>query len=618
MQLRDSALKLAALGWQVFPLHARAKTPATRNGVKDATAATQDVADAWSGDGSAHNIGLATGGLSDVLVLDVDGDEGDQSLRALQALHGALPDTVTVRTARGRHLYFRYPGPDVRIRNSAGKLAKGLDVRTDGGYVVAPPSVHPDGTLYAWETDPFSAAPADMPEWLVKLLVDKPREEPKRTYEPRDDGGYGHTRYGRVALEAECRELASRPEGGRNDRLNGVAFRIGQLVRARHLNELMARAEVMSAAKSCGLEDSETRGTFASGFKAGYDNPNPSDPDPDAPPPQRTRPASAYRPSEESPHPGDDDRPPEQAREQPAPPMTLTAEQTASAALNYLTDEKRARLPRTGYARLDDALGGFPPGTMTTIGGRTGAGKSSLLLGIAMNQSGPKGQGHKVGIVSCEDSEWIWGARIMAALDDVNPERFFQHPPDPYLVGRALLAVQSSRDYGVHFGFAIGKPLRRILEIVTHMIDKQGCTVVMVDYLQAISCTGQDRYTARTDAAQAIKGLCHDKGAALVLASQLKRPEVGSPYREPNSTDLKDSGDIENMSEGIVLLWPKSDEERAVVLGKVSKVKWSFRRPRFALERNPKTGALVSIVEPPSAPGSNGYGRSQRGMDEDD
>jgi hypothetical protein len=197
-------------------------------------------------------------------------------------------------------------------------------------------------------------------------------------------------------------------------------------------------------------------------------------------------------------------------------------------------------------------------------------------------------------------------------LEDVNPEQFFRQPVSEYVVGKALLGVKHARDYGVHFSFAIGKPIRRILELVDHMIRKQGCSIIMVDYLQAISAVGQDRYAARTDCAQAIKGLCHDRGVALLLASQLKRPEVGSPFKEPNHTDLKDSGDIENMSEAVVLLWPMSDGERATVLGKVSKVKWSFRRPRFALERNPNTGALTAIVEPPDSPSAN----RRRGMED--
>ena len=68
-------------------------------------------------------------------------------MRRLEAEHGELPATVEVITARGRHLYFKMP--DMPVRNSAGKIAAGIDMRGDDGYVLAPPSVHPSGTRYA-------------------------------------------------------------------------------------------------------------------------------------------------------------------------------------------------------------------------------------------------------------------------------------------------------------------------------------------------------------------------------------------------------------------------------------------------------------------------------------
>lgn len=597
-KLRDAALSLSSIGWHVFPLGERSKTPATQHGCKDATADTRQVGRWWTGDAASSNVGVATGGASDVIVLDVDGVPGEESLAALQATWGPIPDTVEARTGRGRHLYFRYPGAECRVRNSARKLGAGLDVRNDGGYVVAPPSIHPDGGVYEWVKSPQQLAPAALPDWLLALLVDQPKPEPA-PYVPATTS-YGHTRYGQRALEQECAELASAPEGTRNDRLNNVAFRVGQLVRGGHLNELMARSEVQSAAKAAGLDEREIRTTLASGFKAGTEHPSLSDPRPDElrenQPRRRATDPRVEPVSREQPVP---------EPEEPAEKNSLTASETAQAALDYLTDEKRARHPRSGFGRLDDCIGGFPPGSHTTIGGTTGSGKSSLALAIALNQCGPKatgGQGHKVGFLSLEDPEWLCGARVLAHIEDVNADKFFGATPDEYMVGRAILGVQRAREYGLHFAWAIGKPLSFVLKKIDHLIRVDGCNVIVVDYLQAIAAAGQDnRYAARTDAAQAIKGLCHDRGASLLLLSQLKRPEAGSPFKEPTQNALKDSGDIENMSECVILLWPTGDKEGATVLGKVTKVKWSPRRARFTLQRNPKTGALVGLNEPPSA-----------------
>src|SRR5262249_35806067 len=80
--------------------------------------------------------------------------------------HGALPPTVEAITGKGRHCYFRMRGS---IRNSVGQIAAGLDIRGDGGYVIAPPSVHPSGRAYTWSVD----APdnfVDAPDWLHTLI----------------------------------------------------------------------------------------------------------------------------------------------------------------------------------------------------------------------------------------------------------------------------------------------------------------------------------------------------------------------------------------------------------------------------------------------------------------
>jgi hypothetical protein len=102
-----------------------------------------------------------------LVVLDVDGEEGVASLRALEKKFSALPKTASVVTPRGgQHFYFRHPG--VEIRNAVGYPGPGLDIRGDGGYVLAPPSVGPNEKPY--EVDEVANL-ADMPEWLSKLLL---------------------------------------------------------------------------------------------------------------------------------------------------------------------------------------------------------------------------------------------------------------------------------------------------------------------------------------------------------------------------------------------------------------------------------------------------------------
>jgi hypothetical protein len=127
--------------------------------------ATQEELGAWSWSG----VGIVTGPLSGVLVLDVDGSEGEAELQK----HGH-PATPMVRTATGGlHLYFRHPEHHVR---TGIRVAPGLDVKASGGYVVAPPSVGANGKPYEWIVRPEEAELADPPGWLMDLLA---RERPK-------------------------------------------------------------------------------------------------------------------------------------------------------------------------------------------------------------------------------------------------------------------------------------------------------------------------------------------------------------------------------------------------------------------------------------------------------
>ena len=162
-----AAVTLACKGIAVFPCRPRDKRPATANGLKDATTDLKTIRHWWRHE-PQFNIAIATGAVSKVFAVDIDGLDAEIELRKLEAQHSALPPTVEAITARGRHLYFQMP--ETPIANSAGKIAPGIDVRGNGGYVLAPPSIHPSGKLYSWSVDSsntFSAAP----QWLLDKLT---------------------------------------------------------------------------------------------------------------------------------------------------------------------------------------------------------------------------------------------------------------------------------------------------------------------------------------------------------------------------------------------------------------------------------------------------------------
>ena len=164
--LIKAALSYARRGIPVFPCEPGGKRPLTYNGFWDATNDLGRVK-AWWGRWPAANVGVPTGKSSGLLVLDVDQrDGGPQTLAALERENGSLPRTARSRTGRGGvHVFFRYP-PEKEVRNSAGWLGPGLDVRGEGGYVVVPPS-RTQGP-YEW-IDRSSLADG---AWMVECLVE--------------------------------------------------------------------------------------------------------------------------------------------------------------------------------------------------------------------------------------------------------------------------------------------------------------------------------------------------------------------------------------------------------------------------------------------------------------
>jgi hypothetical protein len=208
--LLSVALSHAARDWRVLPLHSplagggcscrrvcrceqpcgveprpeclRCRTPGKHPRIRDWTEeATTDEAQIrkWWGMWPEANIGIATGRASGLWVLDVDPRHGgDETLAALEGQHGALPDTVEVLTqGAGRHLYWQSP-PDFEVRNiqkregEESPLGPGLDLRGDGGLVVAPGSRGEGGRGWEWEIEhhPDSVAVLESPAWLLALV----------------------------------------------------------------------------------------------------------------------------------------------------------------------------------------------------------------------------------------------------------------------------------------------------------------------------------------------------------------------------------------------------------------------------------------------------------------
>jgi hypothetical protein len=251
--LAGAALAYAQRGIPVFPVHGvtpagctcgrsaswhlekkrkPGKHPVPHDGLKAATIDAQAVR-LWWWENRSYNIGLTPGPTSGFWVLDIDGPEGAAALAALEMLNGALPATPEQTTGKGRHLLFAWPAAGSReIRNSAGKIGCGIDVRGAGGYIVAAPSMHENGRAYAWAEGRglLDLAFAPAPAWLFDLaapLVAAPR--PAAPARVRVVDGSSATPYGEAAINNQCRRVVQAPPGRRNDTLNLAAFALGQL-----------------------------------------------------------------------------------------------------------------------------------------------------------------------------------------------------------------------------------------------------------------------------------------------------------------------------------------------------------------------------------------------------
>jgi len=203
--IRTAALAYAARGWSVIPIEPRGKRPLVPWLEFQRRVATAEEIDGWLRRWPDANVGIVTGRVSGLVVVDIDPrHDGLASIERARDEHGPLPHTVEAETGGGgHHLYFAHPG--MPLANRVGILP-GIDLRADGGCVVAPPSLHPSGRRYRWAAGsrPDDLPLAMLPRWLLPAT--------------HGDAHRGHSL-------AHWRELVRQDvaEGRRNDTLASLA-----------------------------------------------------------------------------------------------------------------------------------------------------------------------------------------------------------------------------------------------------------------------------------------------------------------------------------------------------------------------------------------------------------
>ena len=162
-----AALDYLGRGWSVIPVVERQKRPAVPWKAYQSRLVSEKTLGNWFHRCPDCNVAIVTGALSGLVVLDVDPRHGGkESLRKLEREHGKLPETMESMTGGGgRHVYFAHPGGEVRNRAN---IEPGIDLRGDGGCIVAPPSIHPSGKRYRWKkgSRPGEVELKRLPDWL--------------------------------------------------------------------------------------------------------------------------------------------------------------------------------------------------------------------------------------------------------------------------------------------------------------------------------------------------------------------------------------------------------------------------------------------------------------------
>lgn len=164
----DIAMFYAEHKIKVFPVKRQDKKPLCANGFKSATT-DKVVLQEWNKKFSDCNIGIPTGHINNIFVVDVDGEQEIESLNRLELIYGKL-DAPTVITGKGKHLYFKMP-ENVELKCSTSKIANHIDIRANGGYVVAPPSIHENRHRYTWENFVPNQDFPEAPSWLISLIT---------------------------------------------------------------------------------------------------------------------------------------------------------------------------------------------------------------------------------------------------------------------------------------------------------------------------------------------------------------------------------------------------------------------------------------------------------------
>lgn len=521
MKIVDYALFYASKGWRVFPCKPKDKVPACK--WKDEATIDPDNIRAWWGTNSEYNIGIKCGKESNLFVLDIDPDKGGhESLLTLIADYAPLPLSVEQITGGGgRHVFFTYPS--VTVGNSAGKLGPGLDTRGDGGYIVAPPSIHPSGRQYEWEVSskPSQTELATIPPWLLDLLtgIDKPNGKHEEA-----DNYTGTIR-----------------EGERNQALASMA---GSMRRRGFDNEAIFAALIEHNARHCYPPLSNDEVSIISKSITRY------------------APTSLYRGKNTD--------------NGIVPHEPQTAYDSGLAFIELLFNLEGRSIP-TFITPIDDCLGGLERQTLTVLAARPSMGKSTLAWQICRNIAA---HGLKSYFFSLEMStNNLWAKAACGSLGyrwrDVRSGKASEDD----LEKLAAEVTRLMEIYGVNL---LIDDRMNTTETISEMCKKLRPDLLVVDHLRLVADENASEVQRLGNISAGLKSIAKEYNCAALVLAQLNRnvEQRGVNDRRPQLADLRESGHIEENADTVLMMYRQDYYEDDKPPAKLSETELLVRKFR--------------------------------------
>lgn len=509
-----AALLYASIGWRVMPLHSPAinagaigcscgrddcpspaKHPRTERGLKDATSDEATIRDWWRRWPGA-NVGVVTGADSGIVVLDVDaGSGGIESLAELQGEHGDIAETVEAVTGGGGlHLIFRHPGRAHKISNSAKRVGPGLDVRGDGGYIVAAPSGHMSGRAYGWNASPESLSPIAIPEWLLARMIE-PVQPASAQDRPRSDSGQHWL----------GKALAKAGVGSRNE--TGLWL-------------------------ACQLRDSGMPESEATGYLRDYAARCPRSDEAYTEREALQSLASAYRTAARSP--AASGRLPLPGRQNaPKPPASTDAASELEQQMQGIIDGRLYNVPFP-WTRLTRLTAALLPGCVTVVCGDPGVGKTFFVLQCLREWHA---NSHAAAVFFVEKNRVFHTHRLLAQLEAsgnfVDWEWIKGNGP------AVLDAIERHKSYLRELGTLIhSAPAERVtLESMLAWVREQcahGKRVIVIDPITAVAA-GKERWVDDENFMMGAQKAATDAGASLILITHARK---GNRPGAPSGHDM--------------------------------------------------------------------------------